>query len=93
MVNKILQEEETLIESHRTHIDVMMELIKRQMRELNEVDRPGSHIAEYCRNLDDILNQQVQKISEFRVKVDEFRGYLQREEILSRNMAAARSNF
>jgi len=49
LINTILEEEEHVISAHRQHIDDVMELIKLEMRELNEVDQPGSSIDEYVR--------------------------------------------
>lgn len=43
----ILSEEESIIASHRQHIDDMVELVKQEMMLLHEVDKPGSDVDEY----------------------------------------------
>lgn len=52
MVNIILSEEEELLTLHWKHIDDNVELVKRQMSILNEVDKPGSDVDEYIYSLD-----------------------------------------
>jgi len=44
LIGTILAEEEDLIASHRHNIDYMVELIKDEMTQLNNVDRPGSDV-------------------------------------------------
>lgn len=52
MVNIILSEEEELLTLHWKHINDNVELVKRQMSILNEVDKPGSDVDEYIYSLD-----------------------------------------
>lgn len=54
-----MAEEEEVIASHRNHIDNCVELVKQEMKLLNEVDKPGSDVDEYVQNLEDILNNKV----------------------------------
>jgi kinesin family protein 2/24 len=44
-----LEEEETLINSHRKHIDEVVDQVKEEMVLLNEVDKPGSDVEEYVK--------------------------------------------
>lgn len=52
IIEKILEEEEELINSHRKHIDDVVEFVKQEMLLLNEVDKPGSDVEEYVKGLD-----------------------------------------
>ena len=85
LINTILEEEEDVIASHRQHIDEIMELMKQEMKLLNDVDQPGSAIDEYVTNLDCILVRKMQAITGLRDKLAEFQQHLREEEILSRS--------
>lgn len=52
LISVILEEEENLIQSHRQHIDQMVELVKQEMMLLHNVDKPGSDVDEYVKGLD-----------------------------------------
>jgi len=56
LVNQILTEEESLLKSHRQHIDDNVELFKGQMQMLNDVDKPGSDVESYTHNLEGVLH-------------------------------------
>eukprot|EP01012_Entosiphon_sulcatum_P011897 TRINITY_DN17395_c0_g2_i1.p1 TRINITY_DN17395_c0_g2~~TRINITY_DN17395_c0_g2_i1.p1 ORF type:complete len:712 (+),score=123.08 TRINITY_DN17395_c0_g2_i1:303-2138(+) len=89
LINTILEEEEQVIVAHRTHIDDVMELIKMEMKELNDVDQPGSSIDEYCRTLDTILVKKLHSITQMRDRLAQFQAHLREEEILSRSLTPA----
>ena len=55
LIEQILEEEEELINGHRKHIDDVVDLVKQEMTLLNEVDKPGSDVEEYVKNLDEVL--------------------------------------
>lgn len=46
-MNSILEEEEELINCHRYNIEETMEIVRREMNLLTEVDQPGSAIDQY----------------------------------------------
>ncbi len=85
LINKILEEEEEVIASHRQHIEEVMLLMKQEMRLLHEVEQPGSAIDAYVTNLDTILVRKIQAISTLRNKLASFQQHLREEEILSRS--------
>ena len=62
LVELILEEEEELINGHRTHIDDVVDLVKQEMMLLHEVDKPGSDIEEYVSSLDAILLHKMELI-------------------------------
>eukprot|EP00667_Euglena_gracilis_P003465 EG_transcript_3469 len=92
LINTILEEEEHVIAAHRSHIDEIMELIKLEMKELNDVDQPGSSIDEYVRRLDSLLVRKQQTIGFLRDKLAQFQAHLREEEILSRSLAPLQHN-
>jgi kinesin family protein 2/24 len=90
LIDRILESEEDLLANHRRHIDDMMELLKAEMRELNEVDRPETQIEDYCHNLSVIIDKKLDRIHSFKRRLDAFRDLLRQEEAMSRpNLASA----
>ena len=59
LIEQILEEEEQLIHSHRTHIDEVVSIVKEEMTLLNEVDKPGSDVEVYARGLDRVLLKKI----------------------------------
>lgn len=55
LIKQIIDKEEDLISSHRTHIDSVVEIIKQDMSLLQVVDQPNSDITSYVKELDKIL--------------------------------------
>jgi hypothetical protein len=68
---------------HKSHIDEMVENIKKEMKFVNEVDRPGSDIDEYTAGLDKLLLKEIEKIQNIRNRLTKFRIMLKDEECLS----------
>ena len=83
-LEQILEEEETLINGHRHHIDDVVDLVKQEMMLLHEVDQPGSDVEDYVNKLDAILVHKMQIISDVRTKLLTFHKHLKTEEVLSK---------
>jgi len=62
----ILEEEENLISTHRSHIDQVVDIVKQDMSLLQQVDQPSSDIEAYVTSLDQILVKQIEKFGELR---------------------------
>lgn len=84
LVELILEEEEELINSHRQHIDDVVDLVKQEMMLLHEVDKPGSDIEEYVSSLDAILLHKMELISVVRQRLVDFYTHLKTEENLQK---------
>jgi kinesin family protein 2/24 len=78
----ILEEEEELIGTHRTHIDDVVDLVKQEMMLLHDVDKPGSDIEEYVNSLDAILLHKMELIGLVRQRLIDFYKHLKLEENL-----------
>jgi len=92
-MNSILEEEEELINAHRFSIEEAMEIVRREMNLLTEVDQPGSAIDQYVDALQDILAAKAAAIMQLQRKVEAFKGKLQEEERMSRTVRAPKSRF
>lgn len=84
LIGTILSEEEELITAHRQHIDGMVELIKEEMVQLNNVDRPGSDVDAYVTGLERVLRVKTQYIDDIRQRLSVFKEHLEHESTLSR---------
>ena len=73
-----------LIHSHRSHIDEVVSKVKDEMQLLNEVDKPGSDVEEYAKNLDKVLLDKIKIISGLRDQLLNFYGHLKTEEQMSK---------
>ena len=84
LIDLILEEEEDVLAAHREHIDQVMELIKMEMHELTVVDRPGSSVDKYIRNVDGILGKFDRHVSSLRSRLTTFKQHIKEEEDLSK---------
>jgi hypothetical protein len=84
LVNIILQEEDDLLTNHRKFIDDSVDLTKKEMRLLHEVDKPGSDVEEYITALDAILANKVDMIKGIRGQLSKFYGDIKKEQELSK---------
>lgn len=79
----ILEEEDQLIDSHKRHIDAIMELAKKEMALLQEISKPGSDVSQYVKGLDAILEHKLEIISILKSRLLGFCYHLKQEEELS----------
>ena len=82
LINKILNEEEDLIEKHKQHVNEIINVEKQEMQLIAEVDKSGSDVEEYVQNLDKLLMDKMQKIMDLRKNLISFNCHLQMEKNL-----------
>jgi kinesin family member 2/24 len=86
LMNRILEEEDELIQSHRKAIEETMNTVRSEMNLLAEVDQPGSAIDTYVVKLKEILDKKDRAIQSLRAKLMSFEAQLQEEEAMNRSM-------
>lgn len=91
LMNKILEEEDELIQCHRRQIEDTMDIVRSEMNLLAEVDQPGSAIDTYVDKLGRTLRSKAASIQQLQAKLDSFKAKLRQEEILNRTMGQQRS--
>ncbi|CAK90089.1 unnamed protein product (macronuclear) [Paramecium tetraurelia] len=84
LISVILEEEENLISSHRSHIDQMVELVKQEMMLLHNIDKPGSDVDEYVKGLEQILLTKIDEIQTLQSQLSTFKSHLSEEETLQK---------
>ena len=82
LINKILNEEEDLIEKHKQHVNEIINVEKQEMQLIAEVDKSGSDVEEYVLNLDRLLMEKMNKIMSLRKGLMSFNCHLQMEKQL-----------
>ena len=83
LIDEILKGEDEFINEHKSHIDNMVEYIKKEMNFIHEVDKPGSDIEKYTSNLDKLLIKEIQTISNLRNKLTKFHIMIKDENALA----------
>jgi len=86
LVNTILEQSEDLISTHRMQIEETMELVRKEVNLVAEMDQPGSAVDTYVQQLSDILARKAESIAQLQSKVVQFQGYLREEEILAQSV-------
>lgn len=92
LMNSILQEEDDLIAAHRQQIEETMELVRKEMNLLAEVDQPGSKIDSYVASLSAILEQRAAGTAKLQDQLAAFQNKLKEEEDLSRSVGERRTH-
>lgn len=83
LVNSILEESDNLVAEHRTHIEDTMELVRKEVNLVAEMDQPGGAVDVYVQELSEILELKVQHIANIQERIGRFQRLLREEEILS----------
>ena len=86
LVNTILEQSEELIATHRLQIEETMELVRKEVNLVAEMDQPGSAVDTYVQSLGEILQRKAEGIAALQTKVAQFQGYLREEEILAQTV-------
>lgn len=82
LIGMILTEEEDLIEMHKQHVDEVINVEKTEMGLISDVDKSGSDIEHYVRELDKLLLKKMSMIQNVRKKLVDFNSHLQMEKML-----------
>ena len=93
LINNILAEEESFIVNHKTHIDDMVDSLKKEMEYIHKVDKLGSDINYYTSSLDKLLLEEMNKIQKLRSKLNKFRIMLKDEDALEQKFQNEQYDF
>ena len=92
LVSAILTEEETLVAAHREQIHEMMNLVKKEMSALDEVEAPGADIDTYVETLEQILSTKASVVAGLQKCLENFKQTLAAEEELSASIGSSQNN-
>ena len=93
LINNILAEEESFLAKHKTHIDDMVDSLKKEMEYIHKVDKLGSDINYYTSSLDKLLLEEMNKIQKLRSKLNKFRIMLKDEDALEQKFQNEQYDF
>ena len=79
----ILEEEESIIATHKKNLDELVDSVKEQMNMINDVDKPGSDIQSYVSSLGYLLSKNIREMTGLSDKIAQFDHHLKEEARLS----------
>lgn len=83
LINMILEEEKDFRNEHKEHIDEMANLIKEEISNEREIDKPQSDLESYINVLSTIFKKEICKITKLNKRLGIFKNMLKDQEILA----------
>ncbi|TKY48166.1 Kinesin-13A protein [Spatholobus suberectus] len=81
-LNALLQEEEDLVNAHRTQVEETMNIVREEMNLLVEADQPGNQLDDYITRLNAILSQKAAGILQLQTRLAHFQKRLKEHNVL-----------
>ncbi|KAL9323093.1 hypothetical protein ACSQ67_011146 [Phaseolus vulgaris] len=81
-LNALLQEEEDLVNAHRTQVEETMNIVREEMNLLVEADQPGNQLDDYVTRLNAILSQKAAGILQLQTRLAHFQKRLKEHNVL-----------
>ncbi|XP_061338537.1 kinesin-like protein KIN-13B [Gastrolobium bilobum] len=81
-LNALLQEEEDLVNAHRTQVEETMNLVREEMNLLVEADQPGNQLDDYITRLNAILSHKAAGILQLQTRLANFQKRLKEHNVL-----------
>ncbi|XP_015933563.1 kinesin-like protein KIN-13B [Arachis duranensis] len=79
---ELLQEEEDLVNAHRTQVEETMNIVREEMNLLVEADQPGNQLDDYITKLNAILSQKAAGIMQLQTRLAHFQKRLKEHNVL-----------
>lgn len=81
-LSALLQEEEDLVNAHRTQVEETMNIVREEMNLLVEADQPGNQLDDYVTRLNTILSQKAAGIMQLQNRLAHFQKRLKEHNVL-----------
>ncbi|CAJ2661251.1 kinesin-like protein KIF2A-like [Trifolium pratense] len=81
-LSALLQEEEDLVNAHRTQVEETMNIVREEMNLLVEADQPGNQLDDYVTRLNTILSQKAAGILQLQNRLAHFQKRLKEHNVL-----------
>lgn len=81
-LNDLLKEEEDLVVAHRRQVEDTINIVREEMKILEEVDQPGNQLDEYITKLNAILSQKAGGIADLQARLANFQRRLTEQNVL-----------
>ena len=82
-INAILEQEESLITTHRKEIEDTMEIVSEEMKLLTEIDQLGSRIDRYVSQQSFVLSHKAAGLVNLQARLARFQQHLKEQEIFN----------
>ncbi|KAH0468183.1 hypothetical protein IEQ34_003216 [Dendrobium chrysotoxum] len=86
-LNDLLKEEEDLVIAHRKQVEETMDIIREEMKLLEEADQPGNQLDSYISRLNAILSQKATGIGHLQARLAHFQKRLMEYNVLVSSFA------
>ncbi|XP_072960789.1 kinesin-like protein KIN-13B [Typha angustifolia] len=86
-LNALLQEEEDLVMAHREQVEETINIVREEMKLLEEADQPGNQLDNYIIRLNTILSQKAAGIMNLQSRLTQFQRRLAEHNVLVSSMA------
>ncbi|XP_074582190.1 kinesin-like protein KIN-13B [Curcuma longa] len=84
---ELLKEEEDLVTAHRRQVEATLNIVREEMRLLDEAYQPGNQLDEYVTRLNAILSQKAAGIVELQARLTNFQKHLTEKHVLVSSLA------
>ncbi|XP_020574985.1 kinesin-like protein KIN-13B [Phalaenopsis equestris] len=81
-LNDLLKEEDDLVIAHRRQVEETINIVREEMKLLEEVDQPGNQLDEYITKLNVILSQKASGIANLQARLASFQRRLTEQNVL-----------
>ncbi|CAL9038817.1 unnamed protein product [Musa banksii] len=81
-LNELLKEEEDLVMAHRRQVEETLNIVREEMRLLDEADQPGNQLDEYVSRLNAVLSQKAAGIVNLQTRLAHFQQHLTEKHVL-----------
>ncbi|THU69884.1 hypothetical protein C4D60_Mb08t19130 [Musa balbisiana] len=81
-LNELLKEEEDLVMAHRRQVEETLNIVREEMRLLDEADQPGNQLDEYISRLNAVLSQKAAGIVNLQTRLAHFQQHLTEKHVL-----------
>lgn len=85
-LNALLREEEDLVIAHRRQVEDTINIVKEEMKLLDEADQPGNQLDDYISRLNTILSQKAAGIVNLQARLAHFQRRLTEHNVLVSSM-------
>ncbi|WOL00790.1 kinesin-like protein KIN-13B isoform X2 [Canna indica] len=86
-LTELLKEEEDLVTAHRRQVEETLNIVREEMRLLDEADQPGNQLDAYVSRLNAILSQKAAGIVNLQTRLTHFQRHLTEKHVLVSSLA------
>ena len=91
LLQKILEEEDVLVNNHRQYVDSLVDSVKTHMSNISEIEQSDSDISKYIKNSENLINTEIQRLTMIKGLFSNFNKMIKEEEKLTESISSLQS--